>query len=372
MKNRIVISAVNIIDGGPLTVLKECLGYLSANLSDKYEIISLVNSKKLFTFENIKYLEFPKSKQSWLNRLYYEYYYFSKLSKRLNPLLWFSLHDMTPNVTAERLAVYCHNPSQFYKPRLRDLQLEPKFFLFTLFYQYLYSINIHRNTFVVVQQDWLRKAFISRFGVQNVIVAHPEINVDIDVTYPAKADLFTFIYPAFPRVFKNFEVVCAAAERLYLKGISNFKIILTIDGSETKYSRLIWKQFKRIPVLSFIGLQPINKIHDYYSISDCLIFPSKLETWGLPITEFKKYCKPMLVGDLPYAHETVGNYDKVKFFAPDSVEALADAMVAVIRSDLTFDVTNIGNIEQPYAENWKQLFDILLWVQPPTVSTETH
>lgn len=367
-KKRIVVSAVNFTEGGPLTVFKECLGYLSANLSDEYQIIALVNRKEFFSSENIKYLEFSQPKKSWINRLYYEYYYFNKLSKRLNSYLWLSLHDITPNVTAERLAVYCHNASPFYRPSLRVFQFEPKFYLFTLFYKYLYSINIHKNIFVIVQQDWIRNEFVSRFGVKDVIVAHPESKDNFDVTYQSKSDLYTFIYPAFPRIFKNFEVVCSAAEHLYAKGMLDFKIIVTLNGSESKYSRFIYNQFKHVPVLSFTGLQPRNKILEYYGISDCLIFPSKLETWGMPISEFKKYNKPILVADLPYAHETVDNYDKVKFFGPDSVGALAQAMEEVMRSDLTFDATNEGNIEQPYAENWKQLFDILLSMQPTTVS----
>ena len=372
MKKIIVVSAVNLIEGGPLTVLQECLGYLSAKLSDEYEIIALVNRKELFPFENIKYLEFSKPKKSWINRLYYEYYYFDKLAKRLNPFFWLSLHDITPNVTADRLAVYCHNPSPFYRPSFHTFKLEPKILLFNLFYQYLYSINIHRNTYVIVQQDWIRKEFVNRFGLKNVIVAHPESNDDFDVNSLTQSDLFTFIYPAFPRPFKNFEVVCSAAEQLYLKGISDFKIILTINGTESRYSHLIYNKFKHVPVLSFTGLQPRNKILEYYSISDCLIFPSKLETWGLPITEFKKYDKPILLANLPYAHETVGDYDKVKFFSPDKVGELAGAMEALMRGNLTFDVTNAGNIEQPYAENWEQLFDILLSVQPPTVSVTNN
>jgi glycosyltransferase involved in cell wall biosynthesis len=359
-RKTIVISAVNLVDGGTLTILRECIRYLSENLADKYEIIALVNRKGLIPFEHIEYLDFPKSKESWLNRLYYEYYYFYKLSKRLNPFLWLSLHDITPKVTAERQAVYCHNPSPFYKISFRNLLLEPRFFLFNLFYEYLYSINIHRNDYVIVQQNWIRKEFINRFSVQNVVVAHPHAIENIDTTHQAKLDKYTFIYPAFPRIFKNFEVICEAAERLYLKGLSNFEIILTIDGSETKYSNSIYKKYKSIPILKFIGLQPINKIYQYYSVVDCLIFPSKLETWGMPITEFKRYGKPILVADLPYSHETVGNYSQVKFFAPDNVGDLADAIEALMSGDLRFDTTSVGNIEHPYAENWEQLFNILL------------
>ncbi len=372
MRKIIVVSAVNLVEGGPLTILHNCLEYLSINLVNKYEIIALVNRKELCPFESIKCLEFPKSKKAWLNRLYYEYYYFNKLSKRLKPLLWLSLHDITPRVMSDRLAVYCHNASPFYKANFHVFQLDPKFMLFNLFYQFLYSININRNMYVIVQQDWMRQEFIKRFRLKNVIVAHPEYTDNFDTFSLNKSDLFTFIYPAFPRVFKNFDVICSAAERLYLKGISNFKIILTIDGSENKYSRSIYKQFKHLPVLCFVGLQPKNKILEYYRISDCLIFPSKLETWGLPITEFKKYDKPILLANLPYARETVGKYSKVKFFSSDNSEELACSMESLINKTLEFDPVHAGTIKQPYAQNWEQLFDILLSEQPDAVSVKDN
>src|SRR3989339_155342 len=140
-KETIIISAVNLVEGGPLTIFQGCLKYLSANLADRYRIRALVNRKDLFNFSNIEYLEFPNSKKSWINRLYYEYIYFYKLSKSLNPLLWFSLHDITPNISAGRLAVYCHNASPFYKLSFREAIIDPKFALFNFFYKYLYSIN---------------------------------------------------------------------------------------------------------------------------------------------------------------------------------------------------------------------------------------
>ena len=75
----------------------------------------MISKKEIFEdTKKIKFVEFPKAKKSWLIRCWYEYYYFNKLSKQLKPYLWLSLHDMTPNVESERLAVYCHNPTPFF------------------------------------------------------------------------------------------------------------------------------------------------------------------------------------------------------------------------------------------------------------------
>lgn len=365
MKRIIVVSAINLVEAGPLTILQECLRYLSENLSDRYEIMALVNKRELFPFANIKYLEFPRAKKSWINRLYYEYYYFSKLAKRLKPYLWLSLHDITPNVKVERLAVYCHNASPFYKLTFNEAIMDHKFALFNIFYKYLYSINIRKNDFVIVQQNWLRQKLIKLYKIKNIIVSYlkvfndfPEANTDKSIQTNGE---FVFFYPALPRVFKNFEVICKASEILLKQGISDFQVILTISGTENKYSRYIYNSFKHIKNIKFIGIQSRKKIFELYNAAKCVIFSSKLETWGIPITETKLFMKPLLLADLKYAHETLGAYDKVKFFDPDNHEQLAEMMKNMINQTVVFDKINVNIVPSPFSQNWEELFNILLF-----------
>ncbi|MCM8797608.1 MAG: glycosyltransferase [Candidatus Omnitrophica bacterium] len=360
MKKRIVISAVNLIEAGPLTILKECLEYLSENLADRYEVIALVNDSRCFNYRNIKFYSFPWAKKTWLARLFYEYIYFFNFSKKLNPHLWLSLHDITPNVRADIRAVYCHNPSPFYSLSLKDLYLgEYKFTLFNLFYRYLYAINILKNNFIIVQQDAIRKKFQQLFGVKRVIVAHPTISSKIKIN-PSPIDTHIFLYPAFPRVFKNFEVICKAAEILLKQGINDFQVVLTISGNENRYSRYIYNSFKHVRNIKFLGIQPREKIFELYNNVTCIIFPSRLETWGVPIIEAKLFLKPILLADLEYARETIGSYDKVKFFNPDNAGQLADAMKDFIDKTIVFDKTTPSVIPAPFVQNWEELFDIIL------------
>lgn len=364
MKKVIVVSAVNLVEGGPLTILQECLKYLSANLTDEYEIIALVNRKELSPFENIKYLEFPASKKSWFNRLYYEYYYFSKLAKQFNPFLWLSLHDITPNVAVNRLAVYCHNPSPFYKLSFKEVMIDPKFALFNIFYKYLYRININKSNFVIVQQDSLRQKFIKAYKIKNIIVSHLNVYNEHSVkevgSMTSQKDNFIFFYPAFPRFFKNFEIIGKSSEILLKQGIYSFQVIFTISGTENRYSRYIYNAFKHVKNIKFIGIQSRDTVLELYKRADCVIFPSKLETWGIPITEAKLLMKPLLLADLDYAHETLGAYGLVKFFDPDNAEQLVNAMKDMINSTIVFEKTEANIILAPFSQNWRELFEILL------------
>ncbi len=362
LKKNIVVSAINITDAGPFAILKECLNYLSLHATGKYNVIALVHKKELFDFKNIQYYEFPDSKKSWFKRLFYEYFYFLGLSKKLRPHLWLSLHDVTPNVEADIRAVYCHHASPFYKLSFWELKTDPVFVLFHFVYKYLYLINIKKNDIVIVQQSWLRKVFKSKFKLSNIVVAHPNIEYGVVVQRPSsKSDnVIRFFYPSLPRVFKNFETVCESAKILAGKGANNFKLCVTMDGTENRYSRYVFNRYKDVKAIEFIGVQPREKIFELYGESDCMIFASKLESWGVPITEFKNFNKPVILPDLEYARETIGDYAKVKFFNPGNPAQLSKLMNDMIKKTLVFERVNLKEINPPFASNWDQLFDLLL------------
>ncbi len=360
-KNIIVISGVNLRSGGTLSILQDCLAYLQKNCLNNYRIIALVHDKKLLNnVDGIEFIEFPKSIRSYFYRLYYEYIYFNKLSKTLSPYLWFSLHDMTPNVKADIRAVYCHNSSPFYKLRLNQVLLDPTFALFNILYHYIYKINIKKNNYVIVQQDWLRTMFKKLYKLNSVIVAYPNIQV-VQVEPAIKCtEKYQFFYPTLPRFFKNIEVIVDAVKILNKQHAIDFEVVITIDGTENKYARHIAEYSSNVENINFIGRVSRNKVFELYGQSDCLIFPSKLETWGLPISEFKQFNKPMLVADLPYAHETVGDYQLVSFFEVDDSSALADQMQSLMNGDIRFTGNKSHQPTYPFTQSWNELFKFLL------------
>ncbi|QQL50857.1 glycosyltransferase [Mucilaginibacter ginkgonis] len=367
-KKTIVISGANLFSGGTLSIMQDCLNYLNDNLTDNYRIIALVHSASYYSgCYNIEFREFTHARDSYFQRLKLEYGYYKKLSKEIAPYLWFSLNDMSSSVTAERRAVYCHNPTPFKKLDFKDLRMEPSVFFFTLFYKYLYKINIHRNNYVVVQQNWIRDGFVRLFKLdaKKIIVSPPKVgNLSIHESDPGEFQKHgsetIFCFPALARPFKNIELIAAATQLLVQSGVTNFKVLLTIDGTENEYAKEIFSKYGQLRQLGFLGKLKREDVFKLYAASDCLIFPSTLETWGLPITEFKLFNKPILAANLPYAKETVSDYDKVCFFDPGEVQQLVEAMKGVIHNSITFDLTSKMKISLPFANGWKELFDLLL------------
>lgn len=359
-KRIIVISAVNLRSGGTLSILQDCLSFLQKNCLDKYRVIALVHDRSLLKgMDGVEFIDFPSPARSYLSRLYYEYVYFNKLSKKLKPYLWFSLHDITPTVKAEIRAVYCHNPSLFYRLNIKQVLRDPKFALFNVFYKYLYKINIKKNDYVVVQQNWIRRIFKSWYDINSVIVAHPNINVS-PIQSKNTEECYRFFFPTLPRFVKNIEVIIDAVSLLNQRQHQKFEVVITIDGEENKYARRIIDYGSDVANIKFIGSISREAVFSFYGKSDCLVFPSKLETWGLPITEFKQTNKPILVADLPYAHETVGDYEKVDFFNPDNATELAELMQRVMSDQCEFSGNKAKKVGHPFTQSWAELFKLVL------------
>lgn len=359
----IVVSAVNLRKGGTLTILNDCLRTLSEMASERdYRIVALVHRKELALYDNIEYIELPWSVRSWAHRLWCEYVTMYKISKQLGDVyLWLSLHDTTPRVKAQHQAVYCHNSYPFFRWNWRHLLLNYRIVCFAVFTKWIYRINIHRNDYIIVQQQWFREAFKRMFNIPHdrIIVSPPKLGDKIEVNNEQiiKPAAFTFLYPAYPDVHKNFECLCEAAKQLEEElGSERFQVLLTTEASMNKYSQWLTKKWGGVKSVRFIGFVDRKRLYELYSQTNVLVFPSKVETWGLPISEFAATGKPMLLADLPYAHETAGGSVRTAFFSPENIKDLRDKMkMAIDGDDSIFKPVEHTCPASPSATSWSEL-----------------
>ena len=363
MMRNVVISAVNIRKGGTLTVLRDCLRYLSGR-SD-LQVTALVHKRELCDFPGIDYIEIPWSIEGWGKRLKCEYVTMKGISeKRPETDLWLSLHDTTPNVTAKRQAVYCQTSFPFLKVRLQDFRMDKKIPLFALFTKYAYKKNVRRNDYLIVQQNWLREGLskMLRLDRKKFIVAPPKFENPVITDTSTEESVPIFLYPASPDCHKNFELLCEAARIVEKKlGAGTFKVVLTIDGSENRYAAWLRRKWGHVASIDFHGFMSQEDLYAHYGKAACLVFPSRVETWGLPISEFKVSRKPMLLADLPYAHESAEGAGPVSFFDISDSRKLAQKMELVIRRKISNFVRIIPSTpDAPFAPDWETLFTLLL------------
>lgn len=373
----LVISGINLFEGGALSIYHDCLyEILREKINERFNIIAFVHKKELFKQYGrlIKIIELPKSRESYINRLWYEYFYFYRFSLRTDVDIWISLHDITPRVKTRKLYTYCHNPSPFMKRDLSKIKYSPTNVAFSFLYKYLYRINIKANTAVIVQQDWMRKKFNEMYPVKEIIVAHPAVslkfarensarentareNTDRENTDRRMAGKKVFIYASYPRFFKNFEVICEAVKLL---DRDDFEVWFTLDGKENSYAEDLYKRYGKLNQIKWLGILSREEIFKKYTESDCMIFSSLLETWGLPISEYKMLNKPIFLSNLPYAHETLGDYSKSRFFDPYHAGDLADGMKRFLDGRECMHAHSSVHIDTPYVCGWEELLQLIV------------
>ncbi len=361
----VVVSAVNLAEGGPLEVLRQFLVHLRAAAPAHWRILALVHDEALVADTGVEARAFPEARQSWLKRLRLEWFGFRGLDLGSRPAAWVSLHDITPRVRADMQFVYCHNPSPFYRPSIWEARLEPTLFVFSLLYRYVYRLRIGRNRAVIVQQEWLRERFEQDFGCERVWVARPSVVQTPSPVAARTSDVaadrpFRFLFPALPRVFKNHHVIVDACALLKSRDLPPFEVLFTLSGRENRYAEKILQRANGLSAIRWLGRLSRDEMSRAYEDADVVLFPSKLETWGLPITEAKAFGKGLLLADLPYARETLGDYDRAAFFRPDDAKALADLMEACVRGSITYRPTTALGRSDHLAEDWSDLADMLV------------
>ena len=353
MKKKIGISAQNIIEGGPLTILRFFLDDFKRQVKDDYIVYVFLNNKKLinlkkFNKKNFRFIYLPKSSNNYFYKLYYQIFYFERLSSKINFDTWISLQDLMPNVYAKKKITYFHSPIIFHNMSLKEIFFEPSSFLRKIFFKFYFKKKKIRNNTIITQQKWIKKSLIRKFKLKNIIVSSPKISKSKLKRIVSKKNIF--IYPSLPRFQKNYEVICKACEILNKKNL-DYEILFTFNRNECKYSKYISKISSQIPNIKFIGRQNNHEMKKLYQRASYLIFSSKLETWGLPVSEAISYNIPIIISNLAYAKETVGRYKKVIYFNPDNYIQLSNILSELISGQTTFNYDS-------HKKNYKNYLDI--------------
>jgi len=338
-RRTVVVSAVNIRKAGTLKILRQTLSYLSGR-TEELRVVALVHSRALCDFPGIEYIEMPWCVKGWLRRLWAEYVSMHRISRDLEredgrPVwTWLSLHDTTPRVRAEHREVYCHNAFPFMRLKASDFIMDPKIGLLVLFTRWLYRINVHKNDSLIVQQEWFADAMSEMLGVprERFRVIPPERDAAEFRIVPQQrkpGEPFRFLYVSTPDCHKNFEALLRASEQLERElGPGRFQVTITLKGDENRYARWLYKHWGTLKSVDFHGLVAREELGSLYGEADCFVFPSRIESWGLPISEFASVRPgaPMLLSDLPYAHATAAEAENVRWFEPEDWKSLCGLM----------------------------------------------
>lgn len=333
---RIMVFDVPAEEGGALTILKQ---YYNAALEDsKNEWFFVVSTPELSDSQNVKVLRFPWVKKSWLHRLYFDKFIARKLvsSFEINEVL--SLQNIIIKGLNVRQTLYLHQPLPFVIKRYKATE-NFKFWLYQNVISRMIFNSIRRADKVIVQTNWMKEACLKKIIVKpsKIQVMPPNVEINIENKYtPDENQNNLFFYPASGFEYKNHGVIIKAAEKLFNDNITNFRIKLTLKGNETNYIRQFYDivQEKKLPI-EFIGQISLDQVYKYYTKS-ILIFPSYIETFGLPMLEAKLHKGIILASDYPFSHEILNGYNNAYFFDAFNADELYFLMKDIILGKIKY------------------------------------
>lgn len=311
--------------GGAVTILKNYYEQYrnSQDGNTYYFVLSIV---QLEDTPNIKILNYPWVKKSWLHRLFFDYFIARKILEKYSIDEILSLQNVIIPNTSVRQTVYEHNALPFSEYKFR-LWNDPILWVYQNIIGHMMIASIKKADKIIVQTNWMKDAIKKKVGInsEKVFVEFPETNITISKNYE-KSDTPIFFYPASEVVFKNHQIIVNACIKLKDSGISNYYVIFTLDGNESKHIRKIYDIVKlnQLPI-KFVGMISPEEVYQYYA-SSVLVFASYIETIGLPMLEARMHETPVLASDCIFSHEILDGYDKVEYFDPFDAEKLSDIM----------------------------------------------
>lgn len=323
----IVVNNPAARSGGALTILKEFLEKISTLKCDRkfYVIVSLEELKK-YENKNIRIIVIET--QSFFKRIIWDNFGLKKYLKerKINPDIFISIQNTGVNLDKKIPQIlYYHQSLSIIPLQWNPLKKNERlFWLYKNIYPFFIRLHLNKIKKVIVQTEWVRDNFSKKFNYskEKIVLIKPEIKkIDINSVKLIPKNRFRIFYPAAPLIYKNHKIIIEALALLKKENqnlIENIECIFTFSNGENLEIDELIKKYKLEDRIKLIGKISYENVLEYYKSSDLLVFPSYLETFGLPLAEAQQFDLNILAVDLPYSREVVGEYKKVNFINKDN------------------------------------------------------
>ena len=346
---RIVVNDIAASSGGALTILQDFYNFLLSNSeAKKHEWIFLLSDNLIDETENIK-VHIHKDKKRWTNKLIFECITGRNYIKELKPDKVFSLQNTIIYGTGYPQIVYLHQslPFQDIKKFSFFSKNEAKLALYQHIIGKYINFSIRKADLVVVQTKWMKEAISekSKINGTKIINVLPKIVMKYDTKTDVVFNPNSFFYPATKEIYKNHDCIIKAITILNKEGINDFSVKLTLN-------KLI--NTKNIDCIGHLNSEDMEQFYR----SSVLVFPSYIETIGLPLLEARSVGSIILAAKTKFASEALENYENAYFFDPFRPNELAALMKSIINSEIRLKKTNIADSSDK--SSWEKLFDDIL------------
>lgn len=232
----------------------------------------------------------------------------------------------------------------------------------------LYRVKLHyfeaylpRATIIMAQTEAMKARLEARYRLGDVVLVPAAAAVVDEQTGETRFDLpdapVKLVYPANYYPHKNIEVLEEVADLLKARG-SGALLVTTLAHDEHGGARAFLDRVaeKRLNgVLFNVGRVASADMPSLYRVSDGLLMPTLLETFGLPYVEAMHHQKPILTSDLDFAHAVCG--DAAIYFDPLDPQSIVAAIERLFADDdLRRAVTERGRERLRAMWDWPDVF----------------
>ena len=342
---KIVVVDIAASSGGALTVLNNLYKHICDNdiLNDWHFLLC---DNFLEETPNIKVSTFPQYKK-WSKRLMFDFVDGKKFINSFNPDLVLSLQNTIVAGVAAPQIVFLHQSIPFQNAKRFSFfkSSERKMAVYQHLIGKMISESIKRADHTIVQSKWMEEEVVKVTGidVENISCMFPKVDTIFPIVKDTNFNKNSFFYPAADYIYKNHKIIYDAVKILNSNGIDGFDIELTLERESSQKN------------ISFIGEIPFERVLEKYNRST-LIFPSYIETIGMPLLEAKQVGSIILVADCSYSREVLKDYNNAYFFNPFEPVELANLIKKVINDEIKKEKTN--RIEENSSKGWEMIQEI--------------
>ncbi|WP_304952327.1 glycosyltransferase [uncultured Alistipes sp.] len=359
----IVVTATSLRISGGLTILRQFVSNLP--LSDDKYYIFVDPSHTCVPQDNIEYI--PVATRSQWARLKFDFCGFAKELKRkdIRPDLIISLQNnglrfdkRVPQI------VYFHQTVPLHAKRWNLFKAsERKMAVYKNIYSWVIRFFDNPSIHYIAQIPSIKKGIQQKFGIsaQRIHIITPHLpdtpSLQNYSEQQAGSDKKIFLYPATPIPYKNHSLLIKALSVLFRKNPelkNEVELVFTFRQEEFPEAIRLAEKLGVRNNITADGPVPFDNLQLLYRNALALLFPSYIESFGLPLFEAAAAGLPILAADTDYAHDVVGKYEGTSFLNYRDPDSWADKILEIIRAPIRF---------QPYhpteTTGWKDFFALV-------------
>lgn len=371
MNKTVFVNATAATEGGALTILKQFLEGISIHSKKSIYYYVFCSLEELKTYKNENIIIINSIKKKWLDRTKWDLWGLKKWSKvkeiRADLIISFQNTGVFYYKDIRQL-IYLHQSIPFTENINWNFfnKNERLLWFYKNIYKKIIKHTIGKSSYIVVQAEWMKNAVIKQFNwnPKKISVIKPNIK-NIPVEKVPKIDFiddkFHIFHPANTAKYKNHELIINALKyikdsnpEIYKNMIIHFTFDRSLNNNRNTVLVNLIKNLHLNDNIKFEGKMPYERVLSFYKSCDLMVFPSYIETFGLPLIEAASFGLPIIVADLPYAREVIGGYKGANFLDYKDMKLWAENIIDLYNKRIKYKPYKIT-----YNTSWENFFELI-------------